>query len=515
MRIASQLFRNRAVLVAMVAAAAPLAMGQEEARELSVLVGKSILVDSPVNIERVSVADPALAEAVAASPRELILNGRNPGETSLILWQQGGTRLVFDLKVTPKTAKLEVIRGEIAKELPGQNVTVEQDGETVFLRGTVPDETAANRALALASVLGKPVNLLNIKVPPVDPQILMKVRFADVDRGANADFGANIFSLGALNTIGSTSTQTFGGATFQSNTNRFLITDVLNIFLLRPDIDLASTIRALEAKRLLQILAEPNVLAINGKTASFLAGGEFPFPTLQGGGAGLGAVTVQFREFGVRINFTPRMTPRGTIRLEVTPEVSSLDYANSLTFQGFTIPGIATRRVTTEVELEDGQSFAIGGLLDNRFTETLSKIPGIGDLPILGKLFRSRTMNKSNAELVVIVTPEIVRPIPKDGPLPEINFPKEFLKDTRKDAPRTPGIEVTGPVPLSSHPEAIPYEDFVKSQQAAPATAPAQGPGLIQFVPVPVAPGTTGTAPAAVPQPAAAPAPRAPGPNGD
>jgi len=127
--------------------------------------------------------------------------------------------------------------------------------------------------------------------------------------------------------------------------------------------DLLQTIAALQSKNLLQILAEPNVLAINGHNASFLAGGEFPFPNLQGGGAGLGAVTIQFREFGVRINFTPTITPRGSIRLTVTPEVSSLDFANGLIFSGFTIPALSTRRVSTEIELEEGQTFAIGGLL--------------------------------------------------------------------------------------------------------------------------------------------------------
>src|SRR5262249_2398790 len=152
------------------------------------------------------------------------------------------------------------------------------------------------------------------------------------------------------------------------------------------DINLGATIQALQSKNLLQILAEPNVLAINGHNASFLAGGEFPYPTLQGGGGGLGAVTISFREFGVRINFTPTITPRGTIKLDVTPEVSSLDYANGLVFQGFTIPGLSTRRVQTQIELEDGQSFAIGGLLDNRDTETFAKIPGLGDIPFIGKL---------------------------------------------------------------------------------------------------------------------------------
>src|SRR5262249_24555115 len=157
--------------------------------------------------------------------------------------------------------------------------------------------------------------------------------------------------------------------------------------------------------------------AINGKPASFVSGGEFPYPTLQGGGAGLGAVTISFREFGIRLQFLPTVTPRGTIRLQVTPEVSSLDFAHGLTFQGFSIPALATRRIQTEIELESGQSFAIAGLLDNRLTENLSKIPGLAQIPLLGKLFQSRSTPRQNGELLVLVTPEVVRPIPQGQPL--------------------------------------------------------------------------------------------------
>ena len=201
------------------------------------------------------------------------------------------------------------------------------------------------------------------------------------------------------------------------------LTDALNIFLFRKDLNLAAAIRALQRRGLFEILAEPSVLAINGKQASFLAGGEFPYPILQGGGAGLGAVTIQFKEFGVRINFVPLVTPRGTIRLEVAPEVSALDFANGLSFQGFNIPGLITRRVQTGVELESGQSFAIGGLLDRRLSETIQKIPLLGDVPLLGKLFQSRSLQKQNSELLVIVTPELVRPIPAGQPAPQLQFP--------------------------------------------------------------------------------------------
>jgi pilus assembly protein CpaC len=367
----------------------------------------------------------------------------------------------------------------------------------------------------IASVLGRPVDLLNVKIPAEEAQILIKVRFADVDRSYSQQLGMNLFSTGATNTIGSTTTGQFNPPQPQVNSSgstantTFSLTDALNIFLFRPDLNLGATIRALQARNWLQILAEPNVLTINKHTASFLAGGEFPFPTLQGGGAGLGAVTIQFREFGVRINVTPTVTPRGTLRLQVTPEVSSLDYSNGLTFQGFTIPGLSTRRVQTEIELESGQSFAIGGLLDNRTSEQLSRIPGIGDIPFIGKLFRSRNLQKNNSELLVIVTPEIVRPIPAGQPLPQVKFPREFLApNTANTPPRTPGIEATGPVPVHPPQETIRVEDLIRMQQSA---QPQQGgQPQIQFVPMLAPP--EGVSPVPAPQQPQA-RPSAQGPN--
>jgi pilus assembly protein CpaC len=488
------------------------------ARDLYVTVGKSVVIDSPVNIQRVSVADGTIAEAVAATPREVLINGKAPGETSLIIWQEGGNRLFFDLHVRPSTLRLEAVRQELAKELAGQDVTIDLEGTDVFLRGTANDLTSAERAVTIAGTLGKTVNLLDVKVPPVEPQILLKVRFADVDRAATSDLGANFFSTGALNTTGSISTGGFtppqpGGSVGGGANPAFTLTDALNVFLFRPDLDLGTTIRALQSKRLLQILAEPNLLTINGKSASFLAGGEFPYPTLQGGGGGLGAVTIQFREFGVRITFLPNVTPRGTIRMQVTPEVSSLDYANALTFQGFTIPGLASRRVQTEIELETGQSFAIGGLLDNRVTESLNKIPGLGDIPLFGKLFQSRSLTKNNTELLVMVTPELVRPIPEGQPRPEIKMPKEWLKGAPQVLPRTPAMEVTGPVPVKPPKEAIPMEDLIESEKTAPSAAPATM-GPVQYVPVPMMPAPVQPAPAQ-PSPApATPKPPAGGANG-
>ena len=203
---------------------------------------------------------------------------------------------------------------------------------------------------------------------------------------------------------------------------------LLNIFIFRSDINLGVVIQALEEKNLLQILAEPNVLAETGKEATFLDGGQFPFPVVQGSTGGVPVVTIQFREYGVKLTFTPLITPEGLIHLKVAPEVSSLDYTNALTIQGFTIPSLATRSVQSEMILKDGQSFLIAGLVNNQVTEQFSKIPGLGDLPILGQFFKSRSISKSQDELLVMVTPHIVRLDAPQKPTPLPQFPDTFLK---------------------------------------------------------------------------------------
>jgi pilus assembly protein CpaC len=450
-----------------------------------------------------------LAEAVAITPREILINGKLPGETSLIVWQQGGNRLFFDLTVQRNESRIDDIRREMATELGSQNVTFSVDGDTVFLRGTVQDLTEAQRAVQIASTLGKTVNLLRVNIPGTDAQILLKVRFADVDRSATQQLGINIFSTGAANTVGSVSTGQFQSPLVTPGTGpgsaaTINLTNALEVFLLRPDLNLGATIAALQSKNLLQILAEPNVLALNGHSASFLAGGEVPFP-----GAGLGAVTIQFREFGVRINFTPTVTPRGTIQLVVAPEVSSLDFANGLIFNGFTIPALSTRRVSTEIELDEGQTFAIGGLLDNRDTETYNRVPGLSDIPFFGKLFRSRQITKNNSELLVMVTPELVRPIPKDAPRPDLKRPGSFLEpNTSSNPPQTPEMNVTGPVPTKAPPQsAIAVEDLIKSMQSLQPAQ--QAAPQLQFVPMlaPTAPGNVAAPP---PTPVAPPAPTTP-----
>jgi pilus assembly protein CpaC len=450
--------------------------------DLAVTVGKSIVMDMPADLRRVAVANGDLAEALAVNPREVLINGKAPGETSVILWLQDGTRAMYNLTVRQNLARIEAVQGQLKRGLEGQDISLEFENETVFLRGTVKDLSSAERASSMAATLGKVVNLLRVEVPPAEPQILLRVRFADVDRSVAASFGVNLLSTGAANTVGQITTGQFGPAvpTIQGNVAQFTLSDALNIFLFRRDLNLGTLVQALEAKNLLQMLAEPNVLATNGKPASFVAGGEFPFPVVQGG-ATSGAVTIQFREYGVRINFLPVVTPRGTIRLQVAPEVSSLDYSNALSFEGFTIPALATRKVQTQVELESGQSFVIAGLLDNTITESLNKIPGIGDIPLLGKLFQSRTRTRSNSELMILITPELVRPIPGGAAPPAVRMPEVFLPGTATAAPRTPNSEVTGAIPLPPVKKDIPLEEMLEIEkqktaaQAAPQASPAAG----------------------------------------
>jgi pilus assembly protein CpaC len=442
-------------------------------RHLKLTVGMSQIVESPMNIQRASVALPDIIEFVAVSPKELLINGKKEGETSLILWELGGGRVLFDVEVSANPSRVDSVRRQLKEEMSGQDVELVYENNTPFLRGTVKDLTAAERAVSIATTLGKPVNLLRVTTPPPQTQVLLKVRFADVDREFSGEYGVNFFRNGTSQTGAAVSTSQFSPTTYSTTNSSgqsqsqtaFSLSNALNIFLYNKSIDLGAIINFLQTKNLLQILAEPNLLAIDGKPASFLAGGEFPFPTVSASGAGGAAqVSISFRSFGVRLDFVPHVTSRGTIRLEVTPEVSSLDYANGLTYQGFNVPALSTRRVQTEIELESGQSFVIGGLLDNRVTEVLSKVPGISSIPVLGKLFQSRSVTKNKTELLVLVTPEIVRPVPADQPAPSIGFPSPFMHDGGDTMPRTPGMDKTGPVPVTPPTPAIAVETLIEEK---------------------------------------------------
>ncbi len=412
----------------------PKMWAQEPPGVLHLLVGRSLVISSPARITRVSIADPNIADAVVISPTQILINGKTAGGVSLVLWDENDQSQTFDLFVDLDILEISQKVREIFSEEP---VRVEAAKDVVILSGLVSSETVADRILELVSAATpNAISLLEVPPPPPAPTgaILLEVKFAEVNRAALSAYGVNLFSLRGKDIVGSTTTQQFGSIQLNellagadgNSSGEFDFGDLLNIFLFSSDLNLGTMIRALRQENLLQILAEPNLLTQSGKEASFLAGGEFPFPVVQSTTAGQ-AITILFKEFGVRLTFTPTLTVEGKIHLKVQPEVSALDFANALTISGFLIPALSTRRVQTEMELEDGQSFAIAGLVDDRLTETIQKIPVLGDIPILGKLFQSRTLSRSKTELLVLVTPRIVRPAPLETLPAGPEFPKPFL----------------------------------------------------------------------------------------
>ena len=415
----------------------------EAPQTLHLLVGRSIVISSPGRIKRVSLADPNIAEAIVVSPTQVLVNGKAPGGVSLIIWDESDQSQAFEVSVDIDVLGLSQ---KIHEVFPTEDVHIDTSRDVVMLSGKISSAAVADKILEIVkSTTPKVTSLMQVPTTPTG-QILLQVRFAEVNRSAITQLGINILSLPGAKNVGTISTQQFsppqlttanGVGTTPTTGSAIGLNDLLNIFIFRPDINLAATIQALQEQNVLEILAEPNLMTESGKDASFLAGGEFPFPILQstGGTSGFAGITIQFKEFGVRLNFTPTLTPDGLIHLKVKPEVSSLDFTNALTLQGFVIPALATNRVESEMDLNDGQSFAIAGLMDNRVTEQLEKIPWIGDIPVLGKLFQSRSVNKSKNELMVVVTPHIIHPLPADKPTPKLKYPSPFMPPTHGAPP--------------------------------------------------------------------------------
>jgi pilus assembly protein CpaC len=421
-----------------------------EGQALHILVGKSVVVNVQTPITRVLSSNPAVIETLATSRTEVVVEGRAAGTSSLILWDETGRSQMLDVIVDLDVTGL---RTAIDHAYPNQQVQVQADGGRLVLTGNVPDTKAVEDLNKMATVYSSQV-VSSLQVAPLhERQILLEVKFAEVDRSKLQQFGFNLFSTGATNTIGSIGTQQFGspslgnagltgviGAPNRGTTSTFQFSDLLNIFLFRPDINLGATIKDLQQKSVLEILAEPNLMAVNGQKATFLAGGEFPFPIVQPS-QGFTSISIQFKPFGVRLDFTGTISNDNVIRLHVAPEVSTLDFSNGLTISGFSIPAISTRRAETEVELRDGQSFGIAGLMDHRAQAQLSKVPGIADVPVLGQLFRSRTINRSNTELMVLVTPHIVDPVHTQVAAPVEPKPAIPFIDNPRFDDKLPGAE--------------------------------------------------------------------------
>jgi pilus assembly protein CpaC len=428
------------------AAAAPATLPAQSAQgsaPLRVMVDKSLLINTTERLKRISYTDPTVVSATVITPTQILVHGLAPGEVSLLIWDELERSRSFDLRVD---VDVSACAEEEHRVFPDEQISVTPSRAAIVLSGHVTTEDVAKRAGELASAYSK--NVINVLTfgPQGSQEVMLEVKFAEVDRSALTQLGVNFFSTGAANTIGSISTGQYGGFGPQSvsqtpgentpSSANETISNVLNMFLFRPDIHFGAVIEALQTKNLLQILAEPNLTAVNGKKASFLAGGQFPFPIVQPG-QGFTAVTISFKEFGVKLEFTPVIMPNGNIHLTVAPEVSTLDFADALTISGFTIPALSTRKAETEFELQDGQSFVIAGLIDNRVTDIWNKIPGLGDIPILGNLFKSKSIQKSNSELMVLCTVHLVSP--NSAPPPGPKNPQPYMDNGKFDGKKPSG----------------------------------------------------------------------------
>jgi pilus assembly protein CpaC len=361
---------------------------------VSLAVGTSAVLVSPVELNRISIADPAVAEAVVMSPTEVLINGLSLGTTTFVVWDNVGVRRMYGVEVTADAAALQRY---ITTLFPNENIQVTASGNTLTLSGQVSSAFVARRALELVEASG--AVLIDDLQTPAPSQVLLHVQFAEVSRSALSSLGNQVIDV--LNPDLLDPDGDWRGV-FDSD-------GVMELSLINSDAHLRAIIRAFRETGDFRSLAEPTLLALDGQQASFLAGGEFPFPVLQSGSAS-NAVTIEWREFGVRLNFTPSVTNIGNIRLDIAPEVSSLDFAGGLTLSGFQIPSVLARRAETQVELREGQHLAIAGLLDRSIQENIRKLPFLGDIPILGTLFRSKDERQQVTELLVIVSPRIVEP---------------------------------------------------------------------------------------------------------
>ena len=463
MRLADRLLG--VVLVAAWCGPAAAQTTKAQTHDLSLVEGRGELLQFQQDVTKVAISEPKVADAVVISPREVMVNAKGPGRATLIIWETGAEPAPYEITVTKDTAEWDNFHRQMMDSAGGSEIKVTGAGDTIVLSGSVKSAEDSKRLASMAQTRAKTViNLLQAPPAPEPRQIMLAVKFAAIDRVALSQLGFNLFSTNPKLT-GTLTAEQFQAPRFSQLTPNTPSTvnfaDLLNLFAFRPDLNLGATIKALEERNLLQILAEPNLICLDGKDASFLAGGSFPFPTITTtptGGATAPVVTVQFKPFGVKLDFTPTVTPQGSIDLKVAPEVSSLDFSNAVTLQGFLIPALSQRHAETEVILKDGESFAIAGLINNQVTDVVDKFPGLGSLPVLGKLFSSHSTQKSTDELLVVITPHFVRPLSPEEKAKLPDMPAAFLptvaeqnakknKKTGKTPPPDPGkdAEFVGP----------------------------------------------------------------------
>jgi pilus assembly protein CpaC len=490
-----------------------------DAGAVRLLVGRSMVLEVGTTITRVSLTSAEIADALVTAPTQLLINGKIPGTISMFVWDKAGALKRYEVIVQRDLAQLAE---QMRRLFPGEKIDVQSNGKHVVLSGSVTNkdmiEKAVNVAGGYVDKKEEVVSLLQLQAGAPTNQVLLRVRFAEVSRNAMTELGASIFTspTGIKNTIGRISTQQFAapgfdglqwtkesdafGAPVTSAKGQFTFSDLLNVFLFNQKYDIGAMVKLLQTRGLFQSLAEPNLVSESGKEASFLAGGEFPIPVAQGSGANIG-VSVVFKEFGIRLTFTPTVTG-DRVHLKVKPEVSSLDFANAVTLAGFRIPALITRRTETELELQDGQTFAIAGLMSNTVSSSLSKVPGIGDIPILGQLFKSKSAQKNRTELVVMITPHIL-PNNSSGvtsDLPKLQEPYLGAVPDKKSFPTPPPAFVTPRSGADAGRPSAPAQPSTPANRAAtmsPAEAAAAVSALTPSGPKIVRPAPAASAPVA------------------
>lgn len=413
----------------------PTAETGRASERITLTAGQSTVLLTDFDVVRIAITNPEVADAVVVAPRELLVDGKMSGTVTLIVWG-AAQRVQYDVVVEPPVTTLQQ---QLQQLFPGENIQVSAIGEAVVLSGNVSSNGVMLRAgeIAQASSLdSRVINMLQLPGGMLSQQVMLQVRFAEVNRRALSELGISMFTgpTGAGDYIARSSTQQFASTEFGdlertevddaillSGSSTF--GDFLNLFIFNTKHNVGALIKALESGGYFQSLAEPNLIAYNGQEASFLAGGEFPIPIVQGA---TGTVTIVYKEFGVRLTFLP-IIAGDIIRLTVSPEVSSLDFNNGITLSGFRVPALITRRAHTTVELRDGQTFAIAGLLSNVSQEDRAAIPFLSKLPIIGSLFKSRSRRQEQTELMVLITPRLVRPLDPDEVPPLPTVPGRFL----------------------------------------------------------------------------------------
>ena len=480
------------VLILLIAVAAPrLVHAADDASAVKVLVGRSAIVDVGSAIARVSLTSADIADAVVTSSNQLLVNGKMPGTISMYVWERTGGLHRYEIVVQRDLARLHE---QLQRLFPGESIEAQSSGKGVVLSGRVSNKEVFDKAAVVAGgyveKADEVVNMMQVMESTASNQVLLRVRFAEVSRSAITDLGASLFTgaNGYKDVLARSTTSTTAPAFDNSDPTggKLVFSDFLNLFLFDAKHQLGTVIKALQTKGQFQSLAEPNLVAESGKEASFLAGGEFPVPIAQGSGANL-AISVAYKEFGVRLNFTP-VIHGDRVHLKVRPEVSTLDFANGVLLNGFRIPALSTRRTETEVDLMNGQTFAIAGLINNSMNTTLQKIPGIGDIPILGLLFKSKAASKDQTELVVMITPEILARTSSGVTTSLPSTPEPFLEPL-------PAKKVVNPLPPA----------FTPARAGATNPAPGKASDPAQAAGKPAPPSLSPAAAAAVLNPPHAP----------